>query len=469
MPTFSPYTSQVRPPVRVGVLTDIGLVIDEDGNQLHPGFFHEARPDLRVYASVETAAKLVSEGMGEALAWNGSPKRWRMEVRDEEQWRPRPSDVGIVTNPGFPDDVKIALRALGVWRDWLESYGARPMLSLGGSSMSLLRATLRRPFRTMAGTPPPFTWTMGPRQELPLYVNPGSTWLRATHVDLPAAYPLAMADLPYGTATWRRLGAGQLARISFDERNLYTPLVLRAQVQLPEGLVHGPLADRPIGIENVPHTSPERCELLDGTAVARFPTRGELEGTWSWDELAVAVELGADLRVIEGWALSNDGTQPFWPWWEAVQEGRFLHRFAGALAKGTANACWGSFVPSEGKRRLVRGDSSRTLPPLPMRPPSYDLAELITARVRGKAARMMHEVGEKLISFHTDGAWLAQGAPAPDGWKLKARASRLDMQGPQEFRYWPRGKPHAVYTVAGVPRELAEAEFRSTWRGERER
>lgn len=462
MPVILPYAK--RPPhVELGLLTDLGLVIDEHGNQRRP----DQCEGLLVYASVETVGALLAHGAGEALTWDGVPKRWRPEVMDEEQWVNRRSDVSVLALTTWPADVGLALKGLAAWRDWLESYGAHPTHSMGGSAISLLRATLKSPVWTMRGDPPPFGWVMGPRIYLPEYVQPMTSYRHAVHVDLQAAYPRAMALLPYGDAIWRHRSAEELGRAEFEQRNIFTPLVLRAKVKLPE-LPHGVLPDRPLELADVPKGDWDRCELLDGAAVARFPrtVRGWLEGVWCWDELRVAVAHGAELKVEEGWILQNDGTEPFWAWWQAVEAGRKLPRFGGQLAKSCSNACWGALVPSRGARQVVSQGRPRRLPELPRRPSSFDLAELITSRVRALGAQMMLTVGERLLSYHTDGGWLSEAVTElPYPWVVKGRADQLDIIDPQAWRYWPRGKGDPLYTIAGVPADRQEEWWREVWTG----
>lgn len=469
MPVVAPHQNMPQRPLRIGILTDHGSVMREDGHAWNVlDNWHDQDPDLRVYCSVETVNELVGGGLGEALVWDALPKRWRAWPRpDEEQWVPRLSDVGVLAMPNFPKDWQLAMKGLVKWRDWLQSYGAHPTLSMGGSAMNLLQATLKHPVWTMGGDPPPFTWTMGPRVEYPHWLDHDQTFLRAVHIDLPSAYPRVMAGLRFGNATWRQLDGAQLHRVPFDDRDHGFPLILQGSVSLPDGLDFGPVPERPANPIDTPRSSPERCELLDGAAVARYPRSGRLQGVWAWSELRVAVAHGAQLDVETGWQLDNDGTRPFWPWWLATQEGRKLPGFAGQLAKSTANACWGSFVPASGERRVVSRARNVKLPPMAQRPPSYDLAELITAGVRAQAAQMLLTLGRKVISFHTDGGWVAHGAPAPEGWAVKARAARLDIQDPQTWRYRPTTRADYTYRVSGAPRELAEQAFRAGWeRGE---
>jgi hypothetical protein len=139
---------------------------------------------------------------------------------------------------------------------------------------------------------------------------------------------------------------------------------------------------------------------------------------------------------------------------------------AGLLAKASANALWGQFCISEGKRTL-RLSSGRTValpPPGGGMPRSWDLAELVTGAVRARLAAMMRSLGSAVLSVHTDGGWTDGSRDAPDGWLVKEEASRLDIIGPQSLRYWRtggRGSP--LYCVSGVCSSRAESYFEERW------
>lgn len=419
-------------------------------------------PGARCYASWDTIEALLTQGHGEALTWGARPIRWRMERRDEEQWIPRTTDVSVL-RVDFPDDDSKALRGLAAWRDWLAAHGARPTGSLGGSAMALLRATIPHDVWTMRGTAPPISATLGSRQHLA--VPPGTTVAPAVHFDLPAAYPTVMGMLRCGSAIWRELTARELDYIPLARRHELGELIVEATVTIPE-LPVGPLPDRPT-IEVAPD-SWEHSEELGGEAVASYPISRELTGVWSWPELREAANGGCEFEVRRGWWLLHDGTRPFLPWLRAVRTGRELDDgFARMLAKASANAAWGSLVIGSGTRAVISYEGgSRTrklLPPIPGGGRSWDLAELICGTVRGELFRMMRTVEGHLVTAHTDGGWVAQGAQLPHGWIEKDRARRLDVVGPQMLRYWRPGRGGALYAVAGWPQRQAAEAFEDVW------
>lgn len=460
MPVIWPPRRDSEPP-QLGLLTDRGLVLCEDGRRLR-----REPPELRVYASTETVRRLVEDGQGEMLTWDSQPVRWRRLRVEEEQWRDRRSDV-VVLAPPFPDSSAEALRGLLRWRDWLARYGARPLGGAGATGMNLLRATLPYPVATMAGQPPPIEFVLGPRQLLPPWVHSDPTYRNVLHLDLAAAYPNELGQLPYQGALWRQLDRPQLDQL--PERAERRPLLVQASVRIPE-LPFGPLPERPDAelMRSLRKTSIEHCELLAGRAVARYPTGCILDGVWLWAEVEEALNWGCELLQLRScWQLQHAGGLPFRPWLDAVYRGRELPGFARTLAKSSANATWGSLVPSQGVRRLVGPHGARQLPPRKPRPGSWDAAELVTAGVRVRALRLMRELGERLLSFHTDGAWVLDG-PVPDGWEVRYRARRLDLLDPQRWRYWRAGEASPRYAYAGATRSTAPQEFNLSWKGERE-
>jgi hypothetical protein len=70
--------------------------------------------------------------------------------------------------------------------------------------------------------------------------------------------------------------------------------------------------------------------------------------------------------------------------------------------------------------------------------------------------------GERLLSAHTDGAWVVDdGTPYPEGWRVKQRAHRLDYLSPVALRYWRGRWPQVVF--AGSPPQEAEERFSEEW------
>ena len=461
--------SPLAPPT-VGVVNEDGSVFLRPPGARKSRRAHitdEHKPGTRLYASWDTIQSLLARGEGEALTWGAQPVKWRHERRpDEEQWRPRPSDVSVL-RVDFPDDDRRAHEGLARWRDWLHARGARPTGSLGGSALCLLRATIPHDVWTMRGDPPPIEAPLGARQFCA--VDPGTSVSPAVHLDLPSAYPTVMGQLLCGDAIWRQVDKRELLRLPIEERHKVEPLIVEARVRVPD-LPFGPLPERPT--VTAPPDSWEHSAELEGAAAASYPTGKTITGVWGWPELAEARAAGCRVTPLRGWILVNDGTRPFQRWLYACREGRELPGFAAVLAKASANAAWGALVIGQGARAVVsydprRGRVRRLLPPLPgSGGRSWDMAELICGTVRAELARMMREVGPGLVTAHTDGGWCRAGTTPPPGWIVKTKAARLDVVGAQTLRYWPPGGRSArgpLYAVAGWPQRMAAEAFEADW------
>lgn len=458
---LSPYKLNPVPPT-IALLTEEGKALDEHG-ELHS---LDALPKgTRTYGSWDAIDELLRAGVGETYCWDGEPIRWRhRHFADLLGWENRHSDVVVLRLP-FPEEQREALAGLVAWRDWLARYRAAPQGSLGSSAMSLLRATLRTPVPTARGQLPPVRWTLGGRQELT--IAPRTSIRGAQHFDLPAAYASTLALLRYG-GIWREVfEPANPALWAADER----PVFCHATVRVP-ALRFGPIPRRPL--KRPPSSSWDRSDVLGNQMSGVFPTRVTMRGVWVWDELAEAELAGADVRVDRLWVhLTDEGElgRPFLPWWAAVLEGRAMPGLGGQLAKAAANALWGQFCISAGQRELVFYDAGgrRKTKRLPATgggaPRSWDLAELITGRVRARLGAMMRFAGDHLLSVHTDGGWLRQGLEPPPGWLVKDNARRLDIIGPQMLRYWRPAGGGVLHRVAGVPTRRAEEVFARLWDG----
>lgn len=457
MALIRPY--QLRPvaPTMALLLPD-GRAVDEHGEQ----HSLDALPHgTRVYSSWDTVEELLTQGRGEAFCWDGDPIRWRHRSFEDGPagWTRRPSDVTVIRLP-FPETGQDAVAGLAAWRDWLADSGASPLGSLGSSGMSLLRARLGRDLWTARGVLPPIRWTLGGRQELG--VAPRSSVTGATHVDLPAAYARTLGELRYG-GVWREVDEERIDLGFWAAEG--RPVFAHAQVTLP-GLRFGPLPRRP---RKRPETAWDRSPF---GVEAHYPTKGRLRGTWTAEELIEATAAGCRVKVDRLWVhVTEEGELglPFAPWWSSVQEGRAMpDRFGAQLAKACANALWGQFCVSEGRRTLLRSQAGRrvavSLPtPGGGMPRSWDLAELITGRVRARLAGLMRELGEQVVSVHTDGGWMRGSVVAPEGWEIKDRAAVVDVLGPQLLRYRREKAAPWLYRVSGVAPSRAPEAFETLW------
>lgn len=457
MALIRPYRLRPVPPT-VAVLTDDGLALDEHGELLE---LDRLPKGVRCYADWDTVQRLLEAGHGEAFCWDGEPIRWRHRDFGDEHWTRRHTDVSVIRLP-FPEQGR-ALAGLTLWRDWLGSYGASPQGSLGSTGMSLLRASLRRELWTARGQLPPIRWTLGGRQELAV-----PQWTRAygaEHFDLPAAYARTLGELRYG-GVWRQVDAPSDPSFWAQAGR---PVFAHATVRVPGSLRVGPLPRRPR------KRPPSNWDAL--LLPVCYPVGTTLRGTWTLEELNEARDAGCTVAIDRLWVhLTETGDlgRPFEQWWANVQEGRALGGFAGLLAKASANALWGQFCISEGERTLVayrKGRKVNLRLPAPGggMPRSWDLAELVTGRVRAQLATAMRQAGERLLSAHTDGFWALPGGAEPDGWLVKDRAAMIELLGPQMLRYWRHGAEEPLYRVSGVPPSQAARTFEWFWNRPEER
>lgn len=443
-----PYTRPPKPR-ELALLVDHDRVLAEDGGTRS---LRTLDRKLQVWCGQDRVLDLMREGHGKAICWRGQPIRY--------QPNPRAGYRVQVLGLTVPDEDDRALAGLVGWRDWLAGEGAAPLGSLGSSAKSLLRATLERTLWTTApaAQSPPIRWTVGGRQQLGPAGAPLERVGTIRHYDLRAAYAQTLSELRYG---------GHWHRMRTDERRLHLfavahPLFVRARVRLPGGFP-GPLVKR---------------ERKDHSAMLAhfpaYPTRGRLQGIWTWEEVEQARAMGAGVTILDAWGHASAGWRPFLPWWEAVERGRNgLHGFASTLAKATGNALWGQFCIQPGGKRSIlfyerRG--SRVVRRVELLDghsgprPAHDLSELLTGLVRARLQAFMRAAGERLCSAHTDGGWTdcTDGwAYREEGWRLKETATRIRVLDPQMLAY--RIGRQESYVVAGWPARLAGGQFEATW------
>lgn len=461
-----PYRRTPAPPT-IAVLTPDGVAVGEHGDILS---LDDWPAGYVLFASYGTVYRLVREGLGEALCWRGEEIRWRHENTYAQEWVRHASDAAVwkIAWDQLPFDR--VLKGFALWRDWLASYGASPSGTSGSAAFSLLRARLERKLITNCGERPPVPFTLGGRQ----LVGPlgrGSYRGPLTLLDMPSAYARTLAGLRYG-GVWLR-AADEPGRRMADYVGRDCPIFVRARVRVPAELAYGPLVRRP--------KRPPRSFMEASLLGAEYPKGKEIQGVWTWEEIAAAEGAGCRVRVLDAW-IHRSGWYPFAPWWQAIEEGRSLGGLAGQLAKMTGNALWGRFAMDAslgavrqirymGPKRLVQ----RTLPTRPAPYPAHDLAETVSGRVRARLWQLVESVPDLVVSAHTDGAWMSYDENGSDGvvdavlhsgWRVKDAAKRLDLLGPQTLRYWPnrmvpQREPRVVY--AGVPAEVAPGVFQEKW------
>ncbi len=447
--------------VRAAVLVEPGRARSLDDGRVYD--LAKLPKTLRAFVSWDDADTYARSGVGELVAWADEPIRYRA-VRHGDSHRRR-SDAVIVK---LPVDTRGAFDAgIAAWTDWLHSHDVNPGWSLGGSSMSLLRATLDGPLVTTNGDLPPPRWTLGGRQQC--WAEPGTVVHGAVQLDLPAAYTHVIGSLRYGGA-WRRLGP---AEATASALTLYHsagyPILVRARVRLPDGLTVGPLHKRP---DRRPDS---RVEELAPTVP--YPLDGNLQGLWTYAELEQAIDAGARVRVLEAFVHAGCD-HPFAPWHDAIMGGRETDGFGRDLAKATGNALWGQFVIDDRKQLCVqrwngRYTSTTVQGSSGHQRRAWDIGELVCGAVRAKLYRALRLAGPgDLVCAHTDGAWLRDSAVSDaarvtlegEGWRVKTEAAELHVLDQQKYRYRIRRARSYQVICAGVPSHRAADTFAELWR-----
>lgn len=409
-------------------------------------------PRVRIWAGFDTVLSLVKQGKGEALCWEGAPIRWAPKPTNS-RW---PVRVVRLPTPNTPDE---CLAGLVEWRDWLASYGATPLGSLGGTALGLLKACLEKPLHTKRGELPPVRFPIGGRQVIGSNGVPFQGEGAFRHWDIRAAYPKTLGHLRYG-GRWHRI---KFFPSMFQDSEHGTMYYVRCKIRIPD-LAVGPLPIRPKTREEL------FVSLIHPTA---YPMNRELQGTWTVAELDAAQQAGCEIvRVLDVWHHASPWF-PFLPWWRAIERGREMVGFSSLLAKATGTALWGQFAIRPGRRAaLTVHDGQRSLRELKLSgggnpaQSAPDLTEQICGRVRAELFKGITEAGDRLISAHTDGLWskdIGKDFTLP-GWFSKDSATTLRMLTPQNLAYVRSGEGDTVYVVAGVPSPIAGEWFEKDWR-----
>lgn len=449
-------TSPINP--RIALVNDEGIYVDETGATFSDNSGYKFRlGQIVCFIFWDTAISLTQRGIGEYVRWNTKEIKWRRNKHpDEEYWKPRPLDAGIIQ---FPTSINFsidrALKELVEFRDWLVDEGAKPHCTFGSTSISLLRAKLTGKLITGLGACPPIEFTRGGRVLLGLKGS-GKYEGQIKNWDLPAAYASTLGNINFGGSwTVRPFNA------AIKSYNNGSPVYCHARVSIPT-LSYGPL----------PGTIRRAANPLESAILNKYgyTTNGEMEGIWTLNELFAAEEVGCKFTPITCWAQMT-GEQPFLPWWNAILRGRELRgQIARSLAKRTGNALWGTCC-SDGSARIKKvivsyENGKKKTRKIDFRhngqKPGHDLAEAVSSAVRAKLYQHIIAADSHLLSAHTDGVWVQGEYEIPDGWRVKQEARRIDLIDPQILRYYTDSQTSHV-VMSGIPYKLAPEKFKERW------
>jgi len=346
---------------------------------------------------------------------------------------------GTVDERNAYEDVETLLK-------WLRDYGVMPA-SIPAMAWQLFRASLDRVYTVGFDKDVGKDAFYGGRQEI---TNAG-LYKDMQLVDIEQAYPTAQA----------RPGGYALSLREVDKTTAIDASaagIAAAKVHVPEDLPYAPLPIR---------VAPDTITFQ----------HGYIEGTWSWCELAAAQSLGAQVEVVQCWAPQRTA-ELFGPWWPLAQQIRALPGGAGAIGKAISNSTWGQFgMRAEGRGTRQWADDKGTMPVnVPMddhdMPQSWTahIAAETTARVRTQMLLEGLYGGMSPAHIDTDGVIVPTGSPLPgDGstgpgtWRVKEDMTKLDLRGPQLYRYTCPGcgltHEHWHYNASGIPADQAAGFF----------
>lgn len=452
-------------PRPVGVLTEAGTVLTEDGSRVR---LADVAPFTTLYASWRTVTRRAHRGIGRLYYYHGTA------VRYEERAQPyyaKGERVNILPDDGSTYDEMS--EGLALIRDFLAERGAAGT-STTARSVSLLRASLDRPLYTWGGTDPvPLNDVIGGRQETVRY----GIWSHPfIGLDISGAYFNALGAVHY-SGRWTEVDTGLVD----PDRHAFH----HARVIVPPGMTIGPLPRRRQG--PLTGTSIDRSTTLREYPVGEIrPGRGgagvTIKGLWSADELRSAISAGCEVKVDRTWIdIGDTDARPFGRWHDWIAEARALPGVAGFYGKALGNVLIGWMQSRGGPIEWFEWNDDNTprasgvirsrKPPKFQRP--LDLAELITSSVRARLnVDIFTPYPDRVIGCHTDGVFLTGDElnPIPDGWRVKHRGNGIAFIHPQVWAY--RNVDGFVYCYSGIPpadvprafSESASDKFGKAWK-----
>lgn len=95
-----------------------------------------------------------------------------------------------------------------------------------------------------------------------------------------------------------------------------------------------------------------------------------------------------------------------------------------------------------------------------------ELADQLCGKIRSDLYGLAISANGNLLQGNTDGAWIEYKEgwlPPSDFWRIKKRATRLDIIDDATYRYWEEGIEEPTYVVPGVNTDYTEQYFNRHW------
>ncbi len=424
-------------------------VITVDGEQSAAG----PKNCYRLLASLEGHVCYVSRDLRGLIHTTGATA-WVADV-----WRGRATTMNLLgtrttvtsLRRSLPDvepseQFQYLLEVLGILAD----QGVRAG-SLSSMAWRLWRSTLEEPFEVGFDAKVARRAFFGGRKES----SRPQSYRNQVAVDISSAYPHSMVARPYG---------GLLREV--NRATAIDPQVAglaSVHVVVPESLRFAPLAVRL------------------GPAMIQWRW-GEIDGIYTWGEIAAAREVGAEVTVQRSWAPLTE-VQPFDEWWSLMRIMRAtVTPGAAAMVKALTNLVWSHFAMTGDDSATITwaddlGDrvttASNPRRPMPQANTVHWAAET-ASRVR---VRMLLEGlygdAEPPVHIDTDGVICSMSSyrrrktgEGAGEWRLKTTMETVEIRAPQLYRYTcgPRcGTDHSKYhyVASGTPARYAADLFTS--------
>jgi len=446
----------------IAILLDEKTILLEDGTE----WPYEKTPvGTKIYASKKLIKEIwFQKKLGEVLKYDGDIIKWRIKCPDRFKsrisWPNNEQEVTVVNSRSFPPDIEKQLDAYIEWRDWVESYGGNIVGTMSSTSWSLFKTTLstgtwETPYIGVPGIDHPIGGRVLPCK---------STWtsFKGDFIqwDLYSAYSRKLAGLAFGGtgSKWKQISI----RANFDQlvENGFC-VYIKARLYLRKSIL-GPVPIRR------PRYSPRPTRDI------QYPTKGVIEGIWTYEEIRAAERAGAKVIYIQSYIHIPTGRRYFHrDWFKIIQEGREnLTGYSKGLAKQTGNALWGRYAmrirPAKTVWRNEDGEREWIKHPTRMfkRNQCMELADQLCGKIRSSLYEFASSADDLLLQGNTDGAWISNNRewrPPSDDWRIKRTATRIDIIDDVTYRYWTEGKKSPTYIVPGINIEFTENYFDRTW------
>lgn len=392
----------------------------------------------------------------DARNWTAKQRRERiLEIRLDNGPK-----IATLPNDILPENPDDGFVAWSTYLEWLATYDVWPTKRTSWASLAkhLWLATLTKPIRFDGGEVGRAGFYGGRKQ------TPFPTLYRQTRqFDIRGAYSSALGNFPIP----RKLVAAKPSVLSSSGVDGIGFATVRLPAELGEW---GPL--------------PVRRDRRS-VRVLSWPTEGELEGWWTFNELRQAIACGASVTIHSAFA-GQHSYDYFTDWQNIILRGRALRNGAAALAKNHANLLWSLFAVSPSRIFWKRyRDEYGKLPTIiktqeagpDFAASTAFLSSIVAARIR---TRMFQEVlapnnEPDLTVIHVDTDGYISGRSSqrtvgekPGEWRHVRDMQLCDIRAAGSYRYTcvECGNSHRRwhYVCAGISEDSAHRHFREVTR-----